>query len=149
MVILFLLLKDPATIFDSSFTLLLGQAMRLPLVAVSPGNPLLGILSLFFTLLSLSDLVPILAENTAYFEALVPIRLGFFFVLGTFCMISEFGMIANDVVFTYSFMEIWLNFLVYTNLRDEKYQRAKEFLEKHGDELREMANERVVPIDDE
>lgn len=63
-------------------------------------------------------------------------------------MISEYGPIANNIVFTYSFFEIWLNFLIYLNLRDEKYHRAKEFLERHGDEMREMANERVRPIEE-
>lgn len=146
---LFFLVKNPATFFNSNFTILLGEAMRLPMIQVTQGNPLFGLLSLFVGLFALSDLVPVMAENISHFETFVPIRLGFFFILATFCMISEYSLIANNVVFTYSFMEVWLNFLIFTNLRDEKYQRAKEFLEKHGDELREMANERVVPIDDD
>lgn len=146
---LFFLLKDPSTLFNSNFSLLLGEAMRLPIVQVTQGNPILGLLALFIGFFALSDLVPALAENTAHFETLVPVRLGFFFLLGLFCMVSEYGPLSNNIVFTYAFLEIWLNFLIYSNLRDEKYKRAKEFLEKHGDEMREMANERVVPIDDD
>lgn len=147
--LLFLLLKSPTSIFNANFSLLLGQAMRLPTVTVSNENPLLGLVALFVFGVALSDLVPLMAENTQHFETLVPVRLGFFFFLAIFCMISEYGPIANNIVFTYSFLEIWVNFVLFTNLRDEKYKRAREFLEKHGDEMREMANERVRPINDD
>lgn len=143
----FMLVKNPAAIVKANFTLILGQAMHLPTVHASDTNPLFGILSIFIASSAISDLIPCLAENIAYFETLVPTRLTFFFLLGSFCLISEFGIIANNLVFTYSFIEIWLNFLIYNNLRDEKYYRAKKFLEEHGDELREEEGERVVPVE--
>ena len=149
LILLFLLLKDPVAVFNSNFAMLLGQAMRLPTVVVSPENPLLGLLSLFIAAFALSDLIPAMAENTSHFDTWVPIRLAFFFMLGAFCMISEYGPLANNVMFTYSFFEIWLNFLIFNNLRDEKYRRAKEFLEKHGDDMREMASEQVRPIEND
>ncbi|GEQ68778.1 hypothetical protein JCM33374_g2447 [Metschnikowia sp. JCM 33374] len=146
--IAFLLLKNPVKVANANITVLLGQAMNLPIVQATPGNPLFGILAVFVASSVLGDLIPIFAENIAYFETLVPTRLLFFFVLGSFCLISDYGLIANNLVFSYSFLEIWLNFLVYNNLRDEKYYRAKEYLEQHGEELREMADAQVMPITD-
>lgn len=143
----FYMLKSPLTICSVNFSILLGQAMRLPIVEVSPNNPLFGVLSLFIALFAISDLIPILAENTAYFETLIPVRLLLFFILGAFCMASEYALIANNLVFTYSFLEIWINFLIFNNLRDEKYYRAKHYLEEHGEELRNHAAAQVVPIE--
>lgn len=145
-VIAFLLLKNPASVIMPNFTLLLGEAMRLPIIQVTETNPLFGVLALFVLLSALSDVIPALAENIQYFETLVPTRLVVFFVLGAFCTVSESALVANNVVFTYAFLEIWLNFLIYTNLRDEKYYRAKKYLEEHGEELREQDNAQVVPI---
>lgn len=143
----FYLLKNPKAICTSSFSVLMGEAMRLPLVQVTDKNPLFGLLSLFISLSALSDLIPTVAENIAYFESMVPARLFGFFVLGGFTLISEYGMIANNLVFTYAFLEIWINFLIYNNLRDEKYYRAKEYLKEHGDELLHQDGEQVVPIE--
>ncbi|KAM9920894.1 hypothetical protein OXX59_002151 [Metschnikowia pulcherrima] len=149
MCLVFLLLRSPLTVCSANITVLLGQAMNLPIVQVTPQNPLFGILAVFIASSAISDLIPLLAENVAYFESLVPTRLFFFFVLGSFCLLSEYAIVANNVVFCYAFLEIWLNFLVYNNLRDEKYYRAKEYLEQHGEELRDMANAQVMPIVDE
>lgn len=145
----FLLLKSPTVLLNANFMVLLGQAMNLPIVQVSSNNPLLGILAMFIALLAMSDLIPVMAENVAYFETLIPVRLSFFFVLGSFCLVSDYSAVANNVIFSYSFIEIWLNFLIYNNLRDEKYYRAKEYLEAHGEELRDMANAEVRPISPE
>lgn len=141
------LIKSPGSIVNANFSLLLGQAMRLATVHVSDKNPLFGLLALLFGTLAISDLIPVIAENIAYFETVVPTRLAFFFLLGSFCLISDYGLISNNLVFTYAFIEIWLNFLIYNNLRDEKYHRAKKFLEEHGDELRIEEGGRVVPIE--
>lgn len=143
----FVLLKSPSLIVNAKFTLLLGQAMHLATVQVSDKNPLFGLLALFIGINAISDLVPVMAQNITHFETLVPIRLAFFFMLGSFCLISDYGIISNNLVFTYAFAEIWLNFLIYNNLRDEKYYRAKQFLEEHGEELRMEEGEQVVPIE--
>lgn len=143
----FLALTSPLTITMSSFPLLLGQAMRVPTVDASENNPMFGVVAVLFTLQAVSDLIPILAENVQYFDTVVPARLMFAFLLGLFCITSEYGLVANNLVFTYSFFEIWFNFLIYTNLRDDKYQRAKQYLEEHGEELRQQDGEQVVPVE--
>lgn len=142
----FYLLKDPLYIVDSNFVILLGDAMHLPFVQSSKNNPLLGILAVFLSLLALSDLIPLTAHNITYFETLVPARLMYTFALGGFCLMSEYSVVANNLVFTYSFIEIWLNFLIYNNLKDEKYTRVKTYLEEHGDELRQTVDDQVVPL---
>lgn len=143
----FYLLKSPLTICSVNFSILLGQAMRLAIVEVSANNPLFGIISVFLTASAISDLIPVLSENHTYFDTVIPVRLGFFFILGAFCMLSDYGLVANNLVFTYSFLEIWIHFLIFNNLRDEKYYRAKKYLEEHGEELRNHAAAQVVPIE--
>lgn len=143
----FLLLTSPVKVFSMNFPILLGQAMRLPTIEVSSTNPLFGVLSMFIAFSAISDIIPALAENINYFETYVPLRLFLFFCLGGFCIVSDYGLIANNIVFTYSFMEIWINFLIYNNLRDEKYQRAKTYLEEHGEELRRFDGSQVVPVE--
>ncbi|SGZ48999.1 CIC11C00000002271 [Sungouiella intermedia] len=143
----FYLLKNPVAITSVNFSILLGQAMRLPIVDVSPNNPLFGVLSLFISMFAISDLIPAIADNIAYFETLIPSRLFAFFALGGFCMISDYSLIANNLVFTYSFLEIWIHFLIFNNLRDEKYYRAKHYLEEHGEELRDHVASQVVPVE--
>ena len=68
----FYLLKNPVAITSVNFSILLGQAMRLPIVDVSPNNPLFGVLSLFISMVAISDLFPAIADNIAYFETLIP-----------------------------------------------------------------------------
>lgn len=145
----FTLLKSPTTVVNANVTVLLGQAMNLPIVQVTSSNPLFGVLAVFLALQVLSELIPVMADNIMYFESMVPTRLMFFFALGLFCLISDYAPVANNLVFSYAFLEIWLNFLVYNNLRDEKYYRAKEYLEQHGEELRDMENAQVRPIVDD
>ncbi|OBA22482.1 hypothetical protein METBIDRAFT_39784 [Metschnikowia bicuspidata var. bicuspidata NRRL YB-4993] len=142
----FFLLKKPQILVNANITVLLGRAMNLPIVQATPSNPLFGVLAVAIALLVVGDLVPVLADNVVYFETLVPTRLLFFFVLASFCLVSDYAVVANNLVFSYLFLEIWLNFLVFNNLRDEKYYRAKEYLETHGAELREMADAQVMPI---
>lgn len=143
----FFLLKNPVAVTSVNFSILLGQAMRLPLIEASPTNPLFGVLSLFISMSAISDLIPTIAENTAYFETIVPVRLFGFFVLAAFCMVSEYALIANNLVFTYAFLEIWINFVIFNNLRDEKYYRAKHYLEEHGEDLKNYAAAQVVPVE--
>lgn len=142
----FLLVKSPLTLTESNIVMLLGQAMHLPTVQISESNPLLGISAIFLAMISIADVVPLLAENIAYFETVVPTRLMFTFVLGSFCLASDFGLVANNLVFSYAFLEIWFNFLIYNNLKSEKYYRAKKFLEEHADEIREQADAQIIPI---
>lgn len=142
----FLLVKSPLTITNANITLLLGQAMHLPTVQVTLTNPLFGLLAVFLTSMAIADLIPLMAENIAFFETAVPSRLMFYFCLGSFCLLSDYGLIANNLVFTYAFFEIWLNFLIYNNLKGEKYQRAKKYLEEHGEELRDQADAQIIPI---
>lgn len=142
----FMLLKNPLALTNANFSILLGQAMRLPTIQVTTTNPLFGLIAVFLSSYALSDLVPLLSENIPYFENLVPVRLMFNFVLGAFCISSNYGLVANNLVFTFAFLEIWLNFLIYNNLKTEKYTRVKTYLEEHGDELRKTADAQVVPL---
>ena len=67
----------------TGFIVLLGQAMQVPLIRLTPTNPFRN--GFHCISLALSDLIPLLAENWSYFENLVPIRL-----LGYFCLAHIF-----------------------------------------------------------
>lgn len=150
LVIGFFFVTDAESVINSNFALLLGQAMELPMVQVSATNPLLGILSVALFTLAVSDLIPLLADNVDYFETIVPTRLAAFFALAAYTYLSDFELLANNVVFTYAFFEIWFNVLIYSNLRNEKYYRLKKFVEEHGEEIQRQENEqvRVVELDE-
>ncbi|CAN3359155.1 hypothetical protein DICA3_D15632 [Diutina catenulata] len=134
---------DPEYLGTIGIVVLLGQAMRVPLVFLEKANPLNGVLAFAFAMLALADLVPLLSENLAYFETIVPIRTFVFFAVGAYCYLVE-SVISNSLVFTYVFFEIWLNFLIYNNLRDEKYYRFKKFMEENPNAFEEAAGERVT-----
>lgn len=146
----FFLVTDAGAVINSNFALLLGQAMELPMVQVSATNPLLGVLSVAVFAVAVADLIPLLADNVDYFETIVPTRLAAFFLLAGYTYFSDFELLANNVVFTYAFFEIWFNILIYSNLRSEKYYRLKKFVEEHGAEIQRRENEqvRVVELDE-
>lgn len=138
LVIAFILATDPLGLVSANFMIMLGQAMELPIALVSKENPMLGITSMVFGSLALSDLIPLLADNLLYFESIVPVRLTLSFALGAYTYISDYEVIANNLVFVYAFFEIWFNFLVFNNLRDEKYYRLKKYAEEHAEEIKEQ-----------
>lgn len=143
LVIAFLLVTDPLSLVSANFMLILGQAMELPIALVSHENPLLGITAMFIGALALSDLIPLLADDLAYFESIVPVRLTLSFALGAYTYFSDYAVIANNLVFVYAFFEIWFNFLVFNNLRDEKYYRLKKYAEEHAEEIKELSGDQI------
>lgn len=145
----FWIATDPKSLCHLNFILLLGEAMNLPAIPVDESFPGWGMISLLLGSLAISDLIPSLADNIQYFETIVPTRLFGYFVLGTYTYLVEDKVFGNNVIFVYSFMEIWINFLIYNNLRDEKYARLKHYTEEHGEELTREANEQVTVIEEE
>ena len=141
----FLTMSNPHAIAMSGFALLLGEAMRLPIVQLSETDPLLGILSLFLGTLALTDLVPLLAHNVDYFETVVPVRLVVFFIMAGVSYFSENTSLGNNMVFVYCFFEIWFNVLIFSNLKDEKYYRLKDYIEENSDKIN--ADEKVQVVE--
>ncbi|CAK7905726.1 hypothetical protein CAAN1_14S03906 [[Candida] anglica] len=123
-------LKDPSLIVSSGFVILLGQAMELPTVMVDTSNPIWGLLALAFGSLTIADLVPLFADNIEYFESVVPARLTVYFILGAYSFAGNSEFLCNNLVFVFAFFEIWFNFLIFNNLRDERYKRVKKLLEE-------------------
>ncbi|CAH6719949.1 protein Ilm1p [[Candida] jaroonii] len=141
------MLTDAKSLIHSNFILLLGQAMNLPSIPIED-KPINGIISLLLFLQGVHDLIPNLADNIHYFETIVPTRLFFYFCLGAYCYLFEDEYFSNNVIFVYSFLEIWVNFLIYNNLRDEKFHRLKEYINEHGEELQNSENDKVRVIED-
>ena len=95
--------------------------MNLPAIQMSRFSGQLGFFSVLFVLLAINDLIPLLEDNRQYFFSIIPVRLTGFFILTT---VSYWGQdyyyLHNNVVFIYSFVEVWLNFLIYTSIREER-----------------------------
>lgn len=129
--ITFYCLKDPSELINSGFVRLLGQAMQLPTIQIDDINdPIFGLVALAFGSLTLAEIVPLFSDNVEYFESIVPARLFVYFLLCSYSYGGQSDFICNNVVFVYSFFEIWFNFLIFSNLRDERYHRVKALLKE-------------------
>ncbi|CDK29349.1 unnamed protein product [Kuraishia capsulata CBS 1993] len=126
----FFVLKDPTAVCRYSMLVLLAGSFKLPLVNLEPQDPRNGVISLFLLMLAVSDLVPLLESNVQYFESVVPTRVLILFTLAGFCYFSSSIYVANSLVFGYVFMEIWFSLMIFSSLRDEKFQRMKKLSEK-------------------
>ncbi|RLV92113.1 Protein ILM1 [Spathaspora sp. JA1] len=146
----FYLINDPEVLSTAGFVILLGQAMRVPILHLEKSNPVLAIAAIAFFSLGLGDVIPLLAENTLYFESVLPIRVAGFMILAAYVYIVPTSILSNSLVLTFAFFEFWLNFLIYNNLRDEKYYKMKKFVEENGEEIQRVQGEqvRVVELDD-
>ncbi|KAK6202604.1 increased loss of mitochondrial DNA protein 1 [Scheffersomyces amazonensis] len=145
----FYLVKDPEFLSTIGFVVILGQAMELPFVRLDSNNPLLGLLAITFGSLALSDVVPLIANNLDYFESLVPIRLSIAFGIASYTYFFKDSIISNGLIFTFSFFEIWINFLIYNNLRDEKYYRVKKYIEENADAIRQAQDDQVIVVEND
>ena len=132
-VITFYSFKDASAIANAGFTLLLGQAMRLPLVIVEADNPVYGTVGLVFGSLVLGEVVPLVTDNVEYFDDVVPMRLLAYFLLALYSVLGSSAFLCNNLVFTYAFFEIWFNFLIFNNLRDERFTRMKKVVQEAQD----------------
>lgn len=139
----YLLVQSPELVGNNGFALLMGQAMQVKYVKLEAENPLLGICSFLFFTLAISDIIPLLAENIDYFETVVPTRLTFYFGLAAFSYFAKTSIFSNNLVFVYSFFEIWVNFLIFNNLKDEKYYRIKKFAEENAEEIKRVSDQQV------
>lgn len=95
----------------------------------------MGALGAFFISLGGIDLLQLFIDNHKYFESIVPTRLTIFFGISAYSYCVKNSALHNDLVFVYSFLEIWINFLLYNVLRDEKHKRNKKFEQQLEKEL--------------
>ena len=145
----FLLATNPKRLLEANFVHLLGEAMKLPRLEVNDNNELLGLLCILAFFLGFTDLIPLMADNVQHFEAIVPARLMVYFILTGYCYMMEGSFLSNNVMFVYSFTEVWINFLTFNNLRDEKVARLKEYVEQHGEELKQEEDQQVRVVRDD
>lgn len=147
-VLAYYLVQNPEGLASAGFVILMGQAMQVPILHLSSSSPVLGMLAVLVSTQAISDLVPLLAENWNHFETLVPVRLFFYFLITAYVYFVPTSKISNSLVATYSMFEVWANFLIYNNLRDEKYHRMKKFVEENADAIKKAQDDRVIVIED-
>lgn len=123
---------------EQPLLLLFGQAMEMDHGAINQHNQnVIGLFSLFFSSVAIVDLVQLVANNSKYFESIVPTRLILAFVIATVSYLKHDSILHNDFVFVLSFLEIWFNFLIYNVLRQEKVARTNKLKERFAKELLE------------
>lgn len=144
----FYLVTDPEYLGNAGFVMLLGQAMEVKYAPLQESNPIIGLVVLFLGINALTDLIPLLADNLDFFETIVPTRLTVYFALAAYSYIGNSQYFSTSVVFVYCFLEVWINFLIFNNLRDEKYVRLKAFVEENVDKIMEAEGEKVVVVED-
>ncbi|KAI5961762.1 hypothetical protein CANMA_003739 [Candida margitis] len=147
-VLAYYLVQDPEGLVSAGFVILMGQAMQAPILHLSPSSPVLGMLAIFVSAQAISDLVPLLAENWNHFETLVPVRLFCYFLITAYIYFVPTSKVSNSLVATYAMLEVWTNFLIYNNLRDEKFYRMKKFVEENADAIRKAQDDQVRVIED-
>ncbi|CAM9011361.1 unnamed protein product [Wickerhamomyces anomalus] len=119
----FYIFKDVTVLIDQPMVILVGQAMGVEKGFINENNKgLLGALGAFFISLGGIDLLQLFIDNHKYFESIVPTRLTIFFGISAYSYCVKTSALHNDLVFVYSFLEIWINFLLYNVLRDEKHK---------------------------
>jgi len=95
--------------------------MDLPQLTMSQYSAQLGLFGVLFGMLAFTDLIPLLEDNKTYFYSIVPIRLLAYFVIATLSYTWKSNLfLHNNVIFIYCFSEIWINFVIYNSLREEK-----------------------------
>lgn len=125
----FFCIKDVTSILQNTYFLVLTQAMDLPALSLSPYSGQLGLISFVFLLLALHDIVPFLEGNKVYFRSIVPVRLTIYFIIGAVSFLWVDNLfVHNNAVFIYSFVEIWINFLLLNAVREE---RNEDFRQEH------------------
>ncbi|CAI4044011.1 hypothetical protein SKDZ_10G3140 [Saccharomyces kudriavzevii ZP591] len=135
--IAFFCVKNVNSILQNTYFLVLTQAMNLPELTLSRYNGQLGLFAILFVLNGIHDLIPLLENNVKYFQSIVPVRLLIFFILtGTSYLWESNFYIHNNSVFIYCFAEVWINFLLYNAVREEKneeFKRLNQFVVNEED----------------
>ncbi|SCU85295.1 LAME_0D00826g1_1 [Lachancea meyersii CBS 8951] len=122
----FACLKDVNIILTNPSILMFTQALNLPVLTMSSYSAQLGLFAAVFSLMAIQDLVPLLEQNTQFFESVVPIRLFFFFLLTAYAYCRAGNLfLHNNAVIIYGGCEVWINFLIFSAVRDEKNERFK------------------------
>ncbi|QHS74344.1 Ilm1p [Saccharomyces paradoxus] len=135
--IAFFCLKNVNSILQNTYFLVLTEAMNLPQLTLSRYNGQLGLFALLFALNGIQDLIPLLENNVKYFQSIVPFRLLIFFILTGISYLWESNFyVHNNSVFIYCFAEVWINFLLYNAIREEKnedFKRLNQFMVSEED----------------
>ncbi|CDO93749.1 unnamed protein product [Kluyveromyces dobzhanskii CBS 2104] len=126
----YLIVTDVNAVLGNNFVMMLTQAMDLPALQIPQQSAQLGLFSLFFGLFAAHDLLPLLENNKKHFQAVVPFRLMVFFIITALSILLKDNLyLHNNAIFVYGFCEVWINFLIFVALRDE---RNDEFAANNG-----------------
>ena len=137
----YFLFRNPVTVYSNFLVVVLGQSLDLPHV-YDRGDQLAGILACVLGLVALDDFVILFQEGSIeHWRGVVPLRLAVFFVI-TFCSYYRVGPLANSLAFTYSFIEMMVNFLLYIVVREELNENTRQIIRKERGQDGETADSR-------
>lgn len=149
----FFCFKNVNSILENSYVVILTHSMNLPMLAMSPYSGQLGIFGVLFLMLAFSDLLPLLESNHKYFHSIVPARLTVYFILTSLSYLWTSNLyLHNNAVFLFCFNEVWLNFVIYGAVREERneeFKRTNQFAnnaENFQEDLEDEDAEEEVPL---
>ncbi|GCF00210.1 hypothetical protein ZYGM_002237 [Zygosaccharomyces mellis] len=149
----FFCFKNVNSILENSYVVILTHSMNLPMLAMSPYSGQLGIFGVLFLMLAFSDLLPLLESNHKYFHSIVPARLTVYFILTSLSYLWTSNLyLHNNAVFLFCFNEVWLNFVIYGSIREERneeFKRSNQFAnnaENFQEDLEDEEAEEEVPL---
>ena len=83
-----------------------------------------------------------------YFENLIPFRLMVLFIIIFYSYFSANYYFFNNLIILYCFLEIWINFMIYNSLKQEKEIRVRNFGRDYIYE-KELNDEGVTEVSDD
>lgn len=105
-----------------------------PQTSIRDDNPLIGLVGILIGLYALQDLPCISASNRIeILEVTVPMRLSVYFAVLFIGYVWRQSSVNNSLVFSLMFFEMFLNFWMYTALREERNEQRKQM-------IRDLAN---------
>ncbi|KAK9476371.1 increased loss of mitochondrial DNA protein 1 [Lipomyces japonicus] len=126
--IIWKLLVDPAAVSGHGLVFIIGRAMQLPDAEFKKDDPAIGLIIVLLIYAAISDISVIISPNTSFLEVTVPFRLMFSFIVTAFSYLGSDSNISlsNSIVFTISFVEIIIQFWLYTTLREERSVKIRQ-----------------------
>lgn len=133
------LFKNPTVVYANFFVVVLGQAMDMPMVHAGSGDHFAGLVAVLIALLGLEDFVVLFTEDPGeHWRGSVPLRLMGYFGL-TMASYLGYKPLRSSVTFTYLFLEMVLNFLLYVVLREELNETTRRFIRQERGQNPDLA----------
>lgn len=133
------LLKNPTVIYSNLVVVVLGQALDMPNTYAGSGDQLAGLVAVLIAFLALEDFIVLFTEDPGeHWRGSVPLRLLGYFIL-TMASYLGFKPLRTSLTFTYVFLEMVMNFLLYLVLRNELNETTRRIIREERGQNPDLA----------